>query len=369
MKGWLSISHGRSLEEMSLSKFTSSCGISFSADICLNESDFFSVAKNQANQSHFSHAVNSLSEDLTTIAKNENLILNGIEFLPNVFVVKFFERLNKILLPHVSSTYKPLYQHPVNTEIGISLLSIASKVLQKQAQCGLVVKALNISEFPGDFAAKPDKTDGTVFIKSRFNEFHCTGYYIEAGTTVNVQVLEGSTTGWEIRVSSHTDDLSTMKLLRRWPLITSKVKLRKEMNLTSAFGGIIYLDSPNGSSKIKIKFENVVKTPFLDLNSPDTVRNWRNSRNYPGLWAEVCGKHITFTVPSSTVRDLPENELINSLKLWDLMIIANHELRGTNVNNYCRERVVVDVQPFNDRIHSGYPIVLPYGNDLKRLGS
>ncbi len=47
--------------------------------------------------------------------------------------------------------------------------------------------------------------------------------------------------------------------------------------------------------------------------------------------------------------------------MWDNIIIANHELRGTSILNNCRERVVVDIQPFNDKIHSGYPIVISYG--------
>ena len=166
----------------------------------------------------------------------------------------------------------------------------------------------------------------------------------------------------------HTDDLSSMDRLKRWPLVYSKSKLKKENIITSAFGGLIYLDSPNGNSTIKLQFENVVEAPFLDLNQPDTIENWWNRSRAPGLWSEICGKHIVFTVPSQTIREFTWLELKKVLNLWDLIVVANHELRGTNVANCCRERVVADVQPFGGQMHSGYPIVIPYGkiiNDYK----
>jgi hypothetical protein len=107
--------------------------------------------------------------------------------------------------------------------------------------------------------------------------------------------------------------------------------------------------------------ENVIETPFFDLNCENTIKNWSKNSKSPGLWAELSGKHIVFTVPSKSIRNLHETRIAECLKLWDLIIIANHELRGTSLTNNCRERIVADVQPFNDRIHSGYPIVVPFG--------
>jgi hypothetical protein len=47
------------------------------------------------------------------------------------------------------------------------------------------------------------------------------------------------------------------------------------------------------------------------------------------------------------------------LNIWDKVIEANHELRGTS--NTWRERIVVDIQPYGNSIHSGYPVVISYG--------
>jgi len=61
----------------------------------------------------------------------------------------------------------------------------------------LVAKAPNVAEFPGDFAERPPKVAAHLHITSRFNEFHCTGYYVEAGSTVTVTVLEGRFDGFK----------------------------------------------------------------------------------------------------------------------------------------------------------------------------
>ena len=105
-------------------------------------------------------------------------------------------------------------------------------------------------------------------------------------------VLDGyNPSGWEIRVGSHTDDLSNnVRPLHRWPLISSSAKLKKSFCLTSAFGGLIYLDSPKGNSTIRIKLENVIEAPFIDIAKPETISNWPNSAKAPGLWAELCGR-------------------------------------------------------------------------------
>lgn len=63
-------------------------------------------------------------------------------------------------------------------------------------------------------------------------------------------------------------------------------------------------------------------------------------------------------MPSNKIRDLDNPE--EALKIWDGIIAANHDLRGTNVLATWRQRVVVDIQPYSDQIHSGYPVVISY---------
>ena len=46
--------------------------------------------------------------------------------------------------------------------------------------------------------------------------------------------------------------------------------------------------------------------------------------------------------------------------------MANHELRGTDPFNTWRERIVMDIQPCGGFYHSGYPIILSYGELIKQ---
>ena len=356
----MSISHGKTLDEMSLNKFISSaCGVSFSADICAKNLNYFTVERNLALFSHFGNCFSTINQKITASIGIKHLILNGLDALQTDTAFKSIEKLEKLFRPPLSKQHLFSSSKSVSSELDVTMLSITAKIYQKYSSSGMRVKAPNINEFPGDFLTEPTTTNGIVVIKSKFNEFHCTGYYIAAGSSIKVSVLEGSPTGWEIRISCHTDDLSSLQSLKRWPLVHTKTKLKKLMNLTSAFGGIIYLDSPNGNSTLKIKLENVIETPFFELTRRD--KNWDEITKAAGLWAELCGKHIVFTVPSNSIRNLTEKELDECLKVWDLIIIANHELRGTSLSNSSRERVVIDVQPFNDKIHSGYPVTLSYG--------
>lgn len=187
--------------------------------------------------------------------------------------------------------------------LGRALLSIASKVYLKFTQCSIRVKAPNIEEFPGSLPILSHQvvpnanTSNNQFtkiidIKSKFDEFHCTGCYLAAGGCAQITVVEGNPSGWEVRVGSHTDDLTTMDEIRRWPQLSVAVKLKKSVSLTSAFGGLIYVESPKGNSSIRIKIESVLEAPYFDLNRPETVSNWTTNRKAPGLWAELSGKVI-----------------------------------------------------------------------------
>ena len=77
--------------------------------------------------------------------------------------------------------------------------------------------------------------------------------------------------------------MSNCEKLARWPCVTTDKSLTKEMNFSSPFGGLIYLESP-GSGSLAITLSNVVQAPFLDLSQPETIRDWAKRRQAPGLW-------------------------------------------------------------------------------------
>jgi hypothetical protein len=359
---WQIVSHGKTLDEMSLNKFITSCGICFTDALCNNKDNQFVVNKKLIINSHFGNAINLLALDMNYSVYLKTILINGIKALPPQVAQKHLEKLQKILYTYIYARYIPTSKTSVTCPVGCSLLALCSSVYQKFSSCQIKSpKAANIEEFPGTYlSAIPDTTMDVISIKSKFDEFHCTGFYISPGASARLTVLEGNWAGWDVRIGAHTDDLSDMKILNRWPNVCCKIKLKKNINISSAFGGIVYLDSPKGNSTLKIKLENVIEIPYYDLNKPETIKNWNKNSHAPGLWAELCGKNICFTVPSDTIRHI--NDPSDALMFWDSIVAANHELRGTDVKNTWRERVIIDVQPYNSRMHSGYPIIIPYGN-------
>ncbi|CAF0709194.1 unnamed protein product [Brachionus calyciflorus] len=356
--GWLNNSHGKSLEDMSLNKFLSQMGICLSSIIPKIDSNYIKTKNNRALNSHFINNVKLLESNMNQSVHLQSFFINSISYLPNETAFQTLDQLQKILYKYIIFNYKPTFETNVTDPIGRALLNIAAKLYQKYSICGIKCRAPNIEEFPSCILLTPETLSSTISIKSKYDEFHFTGYYLPPGITGNITVLEGNPTGWEVRIGSHTDDLIAMNSLKRWPCITSNLKLRKTLSITSAFGGLIYLESPKGNSTLKLKFDSVVQAPHFDVTIPETLRNWTENSQASSPWAELSGKYVSICVPSASIRKLKNPS--GALNIWDQIIKANHDLRGTNVENTWRERIVVDIQPNGNFIHAGYPIVVFY---------
>jgi len=115
--------------------------------------------------------------------------------------------------------------------------------------------------------------------------------------------------------------------------------------MNSAFGGLLFLQSPEGeSSSIRVNIHHVVLTPTYDLTDPNRAELWEYKRSdAEGLWADIAGQYIVFNVPSKSVVHLQSAQLDRALQFWDSIVLAHHDLRGTTPIH--RERVVCDEQP------------------------
>lgn len=110
--------------------------------------------------------------------------------------------------------------------------------------------------------------------------------------------------------------------------VKSNISRIKQLKIYSAHGGNVYIRCPEKSSEIAlIRFENVVETPYFNLDDPARIDNWeRNGRKAPGLWADISGKHIRFTLPSASVRDM--TVMTDIMETWDRVMRSHLELRG-----------------------------------------
>jgi hypothetical protein len=115
--------------------------------------------------------------------------------------------------------------------------------------------------------------------------------------------------------------------------------------MNSAFGGLLFLQSPEGeSSSIRVNIHHVVLTPTYDLTDPNRAELWEYKRSdAEGLWADIAGQYIVFNLPSKSVVHLQSAQLDRALQFWDSIVLAHHDLRGTTPIH--RERIVCDEQP------------------------
>jgi hypothetical protein len=196
--------------------------------------------------------------------------------------------------------------------------------------------------------------DVEVNFQTKFAERLSTGYYLPAGVNLLIRVTSGNIKGWQVRIGGHTDDLSWCEYLRRFPCVSTCKSLETEMSISSPYGGLVYFESP-AAGNLSAYLTNVLEAPYIDLQMPETINDWKRRRQAPGLWAELAGENIIFTTPSSCIRNL--DNPIEVLRFWDRVVATHHECRGTNVTDSRRERIVNDIQPSAGYMHSGYPIV------------
>jgi len=206
---------------------------------------------------------------------------------------------------------------------------------------------IGVHSFPGDFEQPPQiETNASCTIKSTTKEWHCTGYYVAAGIPIQIDVVQQEgITGWSARIGCHSDDLKNCNELRRWHYISICKSLTNEtMTMSSAFGGLLFLESPEEeSSSITVNIHNVILTPTYDLLDSNRANSWKyKQENVQGLWADIAGQYIVFNVPSTSVLNLDSNLLDRILRFWDSVVLAHHELLGTKPTY--RERIVCDEQ-------------------------
>jgi hypothetical protein len=115
--------------------------------------------------------------------------------------------------------------------------------------------------------------------------------------------------------------------------------------MSSAFGGLLFLQSPEGeSTSITVNLHHVVLTLAYDLTDPNRAQVWQyRCQQGSGLWADIAGRYIVFNLPSKSVAHLSSAELDRALQFWDSIVLAHHDLRGTTPTH--RERIVCDEQP------------------------
>ncbi|EDT70736.1 putative antigenic protein NP1 [Clostridium perfringens D str. JGS1721] len=89
-----------------------------------------------------------------------------------------------------------------------------------------------------------------------------------------------------------------------------------ETQVGTPFGGMIYIDiddSVPSGLRFEIDVKGVVDTPYYDLGRT-TDEEWKESKNAPGLFAEIRTPYLRFMVPSKFIRNI--NNPYNAALFW-----------------------------------------------------
>ena len=213
--------------------------------------------------------------------------------------------------------------------------------------------------FPGPVEGHVARVRRRITIDTSVPRWHSTGLYAAPGEVVRVSFPEKATGKklW-VRIGAHNDRLWGKDRWNRCPEVCSRFPITdRETTVANAFGGLVYVEVPRNCNleRIEVEIDGAIESPYFVLDETD-IESWRSEiRKRETPWAELAGKKIILTVPSSVVRKL--DDPVELMRFWDRVADACAELACRPLERECPERYVVDVQISAGYMHSGYPIM------------
>jgi hypothetical protein len=273
-----------------------------------------------------------------------------------------------ILLPRLATLLKergtdivPRQGKPVRGTDGLSRALLAYDLSRLENQKPEDVKAHPAATaFPGSVPESAPRISRSTPIALSTPGWHSLGLYAAPGEIITITRVGGegqAPKGLAARIGSHTDTLWHKDTWDRVPDIAMRVPLAADgpTRLASPFGGLIYIDVPDGrSGEATFKIEGAVDTPLFVLGKT-TPEAWAASRAAPGPWAELASGKIIVTVPSALVRDLSDPVAV--MTFWNQVADAAADLAKWPRERERAERYVADIQISAGYMHSGYPIM------------
>ncbi len=254
----------------------------------------------------------------------------------------------------------PTAQKPVAATDATARLVLTMEVEDANRAPAAKVKAHPAADdFPGAVPGDAPRVTRTVSVDTSVPNWHSTGLYAAPGELVTVEAPASVVgKGLRIRIGCHTDGLWGLDKWQRAPEITRSFPLAAaRTEAANAFGGPVYIEVPErcGLGTVELTIRGAVQAPYFVRGKTD-LAEWRNSiRSRPGPWAEIEGKYLILSVPSSVVRDLDDPG--PAIEFWDKVVESCDELAGAPDPRTYPERYVADRQISAGYMHSGYPIM------------
>jgi hypothetical protein len=247
--GFLQMNPGKSLENLSVFRFLlDHMGIMLTDDCLFISEQKLYVKDNLAKYSSFPELLPKL-ESLTDLSPYYGAIDCGLQLTKiqnNLVNRNYLYKINTIILNECrtkSIDPFPRDSNLIKNQLNKDLSLLMCRTIIESATGH--VKAPYIDAFPGDYSKLPALLDNVeITLDTKYGERISTGYYLPAGITLTLNVIENEEDqDWYVRVGPHTDNINNCDSYSRWPIISTcgKVK-RPQTKFSSPFGGLIYLE-------------------------------------------------------------------------------------------------------------------------------
>ena len=264
------------------------------------------------------------------------------------------------LLSGHQADFTKITAEPVTEEDPLARLALGMEAEEaRRLPAAQVVPSPAAEAFPGPVPTDAPRVTRTVEVDTAVDGWHSTGLYAAPGELITVEApTSAADRGLRLRIGAHSDTLWHLDSWERAPDITRTFPIAGERTAgANAFGGPIYVEVPEkcGLGVIRLTITNAVEAPYYVLGKTDPAE-WRSSiRLRPAPWAELEGRNLILTVPSSVVRDLNDPEA--AMAFWDEVLDADAGLASMPRQRQRPERICTDVQISAGYMHSGYPIM------------
>jgi len=212
--------------------------------------------------------------------------------------------------------------------------------------------------FPGPVPADAKRETATVSVDPKIPGWHSTGLYAAPGEVVTVRLpANAANAGWKIRIGAHSDRLWHLDSWKRFPDISRSYPVKAaETQVASAFGGLLFVETPSGSkaAPMKVEFAGAVRAPHY-IHGRTTLAEWKELRAAPAPWGELETKKVVLSLPSSVLRNLEDPVAL--MQVWDETLDLVADLATIPKDRPRAERIVCDEQSSAGYMHSGYPIM------------
>lgn len=308
-------------------------------------------------------------EDLDLGADTVDL---AIDFLP-LDVVDYFDAAKVVAAsigPVVPTAAAPLT--PADHPIERTVVHLDAKIAAEAPPAELTAHPA-AADFPGAVQADAPVVSRTLTVDGTYAGrdpryafsgalepvWRSTGVYAPPGKLLHVKVdAAAAGQGLDVLIGSHTDGLWALDAWPRFPALTRAYPIAEaELDVASAFGGLVYVRVPPGAAlgPVSVTIDGGVAAPRF-VAGQTSLAEWQSSeRDAPGPWAEIGSDKLILIVPSSEIRTLDDPSAVTTF--WDQVADADADLASISHTRVRAERFATDREISAGYMHSGYPIM------------